>query len=189
MSNALTTAEFGICLQPNLEIVQAVETLRRDMPASPHRDDTPHLTLQRTIRSPEMVDDDTLCRQVETALDPLRTLPVTATAGKVTTRFSPLYGPSSVLLVRPSPELRDLRSDVTRRLRAAGYTVGLLERLISMPHISVRLGVPSSCIDRPPHLCGQPIAFDNWAVFRVLSQGKRRSVRELWAPNDGQTTT
>lgn len=142
MDQSGVTSEFSICLALDPTAAQAVNTVRHMLPASPYRDDTPHVTILRTIKCPSPVSDTDLLRDMERLLELSKGLPLTAAARKLANIFSPLFRVSSQIQLYASPEMKTYRKHIMRTLKANNYSVGLLSRLVFLPHISVRLGVP-----------------------------------------------
>lgn len=60
MDQSSLTPEFSICLKLTDEATKAINAIRQTLPPSPYRDDTPHLTLLRTIRAPLPMNDKEL---------------------------------------------------------------------------------------------------------------------------------
>ena len=176
------TSEFSICLLPDLQTVQAVEAIRQTLPASPFRDDTPHISLLRRIKSPALMSDEELLQDMARLLDLSKGLPLIATVHKSINRYSPLFRVSSMVLLQASPEMKAYRKRMLTTLKASNYSVAL-ERLIFLPHISVRLGVPytdkaKSMAEQGFHP-GAKITFNKWIILRDIKKDGKYLVREI----------
>lgn len=183
MDQSGLTSEFGICLLPDSKTKRAVDTIRQTLPASPYRDDTPHLTLLRTIKSPTQISDAELLQNMEELLELSRNLPLAAIVRKPVNGFSPLFGFSSVVLLRASPEMKSYRKNIVRILKANDYYSSRLESLLFFPHLSIRLGV--SYTDKTKVMAAQSfetetkITFSKWVIFRDIKQDGKRLIKQI----------
>ena len=176
------TFEFSICLTLDPKITQAVDAIRQILPISPYRDDTPHITLLRAIKSPSQVSDRDLLRDMERLLELSKNLPLTATVHKPANRFSPLFRLSSVVLLHASPEMKLYRKNVIRTLKANNYSIGR-ERLVFFPHISIRLGVPytdnAKAMTEQNFSPEKKIIFNKWVILRDIKKDGKYLVKEI----------
>lgn len=177
------TRTFSVCLSLNPEVRKTVDDIRQMLPASPYRDDTPHMTLLRTIKSPSRINDADLLRDMKRILEVSKNLPLTAVIQKPANRFSPLFGLSSLVVLTASPEMKAYRKNVIDTLRANNYSVGLVERLSFLPHITVRLGVPFTRKARATAAqgfrAGNRLNFDTWIILRDIKKDGKYLVREV----------
>jgi hypothetical protein len=182
------TSEFAICFLLDRKSTQAVEAIRRTLPASPYRDDTPHVTLLRT-RSPALMSDSDLLRDMERLLELSGNLPLTAVVHKPANRFSPLFRVSSLVLLHASPQMRSYRKRVMRTLKANNYSIGWFERLLSLPHISIRLGVPytkqAEAMTEHNFKPGAQLTFSTWVILRDIKKDGKYLVKEIAAGTQG----
>lgn len=177
------TSEFSICLRLDSKATRAVDAIRQTLPASPYRDDTPHITLLRTIKTPSPMGDTDLLQDMERLLELSKNLPLTATVHKSANRFSPLFRVSSLVVLRASPEMQAYRKNIIRILRANNYSVGLLERLAFFPHISVRLGVPytqeARAMTERSFVPGSKCILSMWIILRDIKKDGKYLVKEI----------
>src|SRR5262245_8857881 len=99
MDQSDMTSEFSICLLLDRKTAQSVESIRQTLPVSPYRDDTPHVTLLRAIKSPSRMSDTDLLKDMEKLLGLSKNLPLSATVIKPANRFSPLFKTSSLVVL------------------------------------------------------------------------------------------
>lgn len=183
MDQSGLTSEFSVCLTLDPETTQAVNAIRQTLPASPYRDDTPHVTLLRTIKCPSQMSDNDLLRDMERLLELSKHLPLTATVHKPANIFSPLFRFSSLVLLYASPEMKSYRKYIIKILKANNYSIGLFERLIFLPHISMRLGVPYT--KHAKIMTGQSFApeskitFNKWIILRDIKKDGKYLVKEI----------
>lgn len=177
------TSKFSICLTLDHKATQAVDAIRQTLPASPYRDDTPHVTLLRTIKTPSPMSDTDLLQDMERLLGLSKHLPLTATVYKLASRFSPLFRVSSLVLLHASPEMKAYRKNVQRILRANNYSVGLFERLVFLPHISVRLGVPytdkAKALTERSFGAETKLTCNKWIILRDIKKDGKYLVKEI----------
>lgn len=179
------TSEFSICLTPDQKSTQAIEAIRKALPPSPYRDDTPHITLLRTIKTPSPMSDEDLLKNIERVLELSRDLPLTATVRKPANSIDPLFRWfSSQLIIQASPELEACRERILRTLQASNYSVGLVSRLTFFPHISVRLGVPytdeARALAEQAFAPGTKLTFNKWIILRDIKKDGRYLVKEIY---------
>ncbi len=183
MDQSGLTSEFSICLLLDHKDTQAVDAIRQILPASPYRDDTPHVTLLRTIKTPTPMSDTDLLKDMDRLLKLSKNLPLTATVHKLANRFSPLFRTSSLVLLHASPKIKAYRKQVLKILKANNYSVGLFERLFFLPHISIRLGVPYS--ERAKAMTKQyfkpqtNLTFNKWVILRDIKKDGKYLVKQI----------
>jgi hypothetical protein len=184
MNQSGLTSQFSICLKLDDEATQAVDAIRKALPPSPYRDDTPHLTLARTIKTPSILDDKELLDDMGRLLELSKDLPLTATVRKPANSLDPLFRWfSSQLIIDVSPEIESYRKHILRTLHVNNYSVGLVSRLTFLPHISVRLGVPytaeARAIAERSFAPGAKLIFNKWIILRDIKQDGEYLVREV----------
>jgi hypothetical protein len=183
MDQSGLTSEFSICLTLDNKTTQAVGAIRQTLPASPYRDDTPHLTLLRTIKTPSPMSDTDLLQDMERLLGLSKNLPLTATVHKPATRFSPLFRFSSLVLLHASPEMKSYRKAIAKILQANNYSIGVFERLAFLPHISIRLGVPytkkAKAMTERSFSPETKLTFKSWIVLRDIKKDGKYLVKEI----------
>ncbi len=176
------TSTFSICLALDDKTTRAVEDIRRTLPASPYRDDTPHVTLLRSIKTPSVMSDTELLQGIERLVELSKHLPLSATMNKSANRFSPLFRTSSLVLLHPSPEMKQYHKSVIKTLRANNYSVSL-ERFVFSPHISIRLGVPfteqARVMVEKSFVLGAELTFNRWMILRDIKKDGKNLVREI----------
>jgi len=127
--------------------------------------------------------DTDLLQDMGRLLELSKNLPLTATVHKLANRFSPLFRVSSLVLLYASPEMRIYRKRIIRILRTNNYSVGLVERLLFLPHISVRLGVPytkeAKNIAQQRFKPKAKLSFAKWIVLRDVKKDGKYLVKEL----------
>jgi hypothetical protein len=177
------TSKFSICFPLDHKATRAVGAIRQTLPASPYRDDTPHVTLLRAIKSSSQMDDIDLLRDMERLLELSKNLPLTAAVHKSANRFSPLFCFSSLVLLHASPEMKSYRKHVLKILKANGYSFSLYERMLFFPHISIRLGVPytehAKVMTEQSFSPGAKLTFDRWIILRDVKKDGKYLVKEI----------
>lgn len=177
------TRKFSICFTPDPRTTQAINTIRETLPTSPYRDDTPHVTLLRTIKCPSQMSDKDLLQDMERLLNLSKNLPLRATIRKPVNSFSPLFRISSLLQLRVSPEMKSYRKYVMKTLKANNYSIGLFEHLVFLPHISVRLGVPYTKQARimaiQSFVSETELTFSKWIILRDIKRDGKYLVKEI----------
>lgn len=176
------TSEFSICWLLDDKATRAVEAIRQTLPASPYRDDTPHVTLLRAIKSPSAVSDTDLLRNMEQLLELTKNLPLTVAVHKPANRFSPLFKLSSVVVLSASPEMKAYRKNVIRILKANNYSISR-ERLVFFPHISIRLGVPyttqAKVMTEQSFNPEAKLILNRWVILRDVKKDGKYLVKEI----------
>lgn len=177
------TREFSICLLPDQATADKILQLRAEMPTSPYRDDTPHVTLLRGVVSPTDVNDEQLLHTLESFLEPDSNLPANFQVKKIANRSSHLYSSSSLVILQAGKQVKSYRKKVIRTLKQNGYTIPLLDRAIYIPHLTIRLGVPVKDQTRKtaaqlfPH--GSDATCGSWMVLRLTAAEPTRLMREI----------
>ena len=184
MNQGGLTSKFSICLKLDNEATQAVNAIRKTLPASPYRDDTPHITLLRTIKTPSPMSDTDLSQDMERLLGLSKDLPLTANVRKPANSFDPLFRWfSSQVLLHTSPEIKSFRKRILRILQANNYSVGIVSRLTFFPHISVRLGVPytekAKAMAKRSFSPETKLTFNGWIILRDIKKDGKYLVREI----------
>jgi len=183
MDQSGLTSEFSICLTLDPKTTQAVEAIRQTLPPSPYRDDTPHVTLLRTIKCPFRMSDTDLLQDVERLLELSKNLPLTTTVHKPANIFSPLFKVSSQVQLNASPEMKSYRKHIMKTLKANKYSIGLFEHLAFLPHISVRLGVPytkqARLMTEQSFVPETKITFSKWIILRNIEKDGKYLVKEI----------
>jgi hypothetical protein len=178
-----TTSEFSICLALDPKTTQAVNAIRETLPASPYRDDTPHVTLLRTIKCPSQMSDADLLQDMEKLLGISKNLPLTATVHKPANMFSPLFRTSSQVRLHASPEMKSYRKHIMRTLKANNYSIGAFERLAFLPHISVRLGIAytkhAKAMTKHSFSPKTKLTFNKWIILRAIKKDGKYLVKEI----------
>jgi hypothetical protein len=176
------TSEFALCLTLDRKTTQVVGTIRQILPASPYRDDTPHVTLLRAIKSRAPMNDTDSLQNMEKLLGLSKNLPLTATVHKPADRFSPLFRFSSLILLHASPKMKAYRKNIVSILKANGYSVSL-ERLFFLPHISICLGVPYTTKAKAMTVqsfgSGAKLTFNRWIILRDIKKDGKYLVKEI----------
>lgn len=184
MDSTGLTSQFSICLKLDDEAAQAVQAIRQLLPPSPYRDDTPHITLLRTIKTPRPMSDEDLLKDMERLLEPSKALPLTAAVRMPANSFDPLFRWfSSQLIVTASPEIKQYRKHILSTLQANNYSVGVVSCLTFFPHISVRLGVPytpeAKAVAQQSFAPSTKLTFTTWTILRDIKKDGKYLVREV----------
>jgi len=129
------------------------------------------------------MSDHDLLQNMERLLELSENLPLTATTLKPVNQLSPLFRwSSSVVSLRPSPEMRTYRKNIIRTLRANNYSVSF-ERLVFLPHISIRLGVPytkdAKAMTERSFDPGAKLTFSKWIILRDIKKDGKYLVKEI----------
>ncbi len=177
------TSEFSICLLPDRQSTKSIEAIRETLPPTPYRDDTPHVTLLRTIKTPTQMSDMDLLQDMERLLKVSKNLPLTATIQRPANIFSPLFRVSSQVQLRASSEMKAYRKHILRTLKANNYSVGLFEHLAFLPHISVRLGIPytkqARLMTDQSFRPETNLTFSKWIILRDIKKDGKYLVKEI----------
>lgn len=174
---------FSICLALDTKTTQTVQDIRQTMPASPYRDDTPHVTLLWPIKCPSHMSDKDLLRAMEQLLDLSKQLPLSAIVYRPANGLSLLFGFSSIVLLRASPEMKAYRRHIRKVLQANKYSIGLFGYLAYVPHISIRLGIPytkhSKRLTKQSFTRRTELTFNKWIILRGARKDGKYLVREI----------
>lgn len=182
MAEEILTQEFSICLLPGTETAAQIEALRAELPASPYRDDPPHITLLRGITSPHAISDAALLADIESTLDLSASLPLSAQIVSVENKSNQFYSDSGLLLLEVSEELLDYRQAAANKLSGQGYDVESQELDSYMPHMTIRLGVPlqdEELTKAQAIFRYRTVVFGEWMLLRLVKQGSARLMREV----------
>ena len=180
---AQLTREFSICLLPADDVANDIQALRQDLPASPYRDDIPHITLLRGITSNADMSDEELAQDVESVLSISERLPLGATVQSIANKSNQFYTDTGVVLMKALPELLAFRQKVADLLAQHGYSIESQELHTYIPHITIRLGVPleGAMLQQAEALfSGRAIAFSHWVLFRLVMEDGERMMRQVW---------
>jgi len=177
------TQEFSICLTPDPHTIQAIEAIRARLPASPYRDDVPHITLLRGITAPKMWDDAGLIAAVNRLFALDHDLPVAAHVRAIENKSNQFYSASGILLLAPDKHLLTLRKTVVQTLVRHQFTVEPGELEEYLPHVTIRLGIPldTATIESLQHdfPATQPISFNSWFLLRLVLDDDSRQMRAI----------
>ncbi len=184
MNQSGLTSEFSICLTLDHKATQDVGTIRQALPPSPYRDDPPHVTLLRTIKTPVPMSDTDLWQDMERLLTLSKNLPLTATVHKPANSLDPLFRwCSSRVLLHASPEIKSYRKHILRTLQANNYSVGIVSRLTFFPHISVRLGVSytkkAKTMAERSFSPETKLIFNEWIILRDIKKDGKYLVKKV----------
>lgn len=161
----------------------AVNQIRDILPPAPLRDDSPHVTLLRSIGTPSDMKDEDLLEDMERILKLSSSLPFTARVVKISNIYSPLFGITSSVTLKASSELATYQKKLKKVLRAQNYSIGFFARLAFMPHISVRLGVPynkqAKETTEKVFAPGTKLTFVKWAILRDVKKDGKYLVKEI----------
>lgn len=183
MAEQLLTREFSICLLPTDDVTEDVQALREALPASPYRDDIPHITLLRGITSATELSDTELAEDIERMLSITDALPLTGQCRAVVNASNQFYSSSSAVLLDASPELLAYRQKVANQLTAHGYDIEAQELATYTPHVAIRLGVPleGDLMHQAEQLfVNRVFSFNRWLLFRLVTEGDRRLMHQVW---------
>jgi hypothetical protein len=79
--------------------------------------------------------------------------------------------------------MKAYRKDIIKILSANNYSVSLFERLVFLPHISIRLGVPYSehaqTVAERSFAPTSKITFSKWIVLRDIKKDGKYLVKEI----------
>jgi len=148
------------------------------LPASPYRDDWPHLTLLRGITAPEQVTDQALLAQMTRVVN-LKEFSLTGSVAIIANKHNEFYSDTGVLLFAPSEELLAYRNRCISALQQRGFRVDPHELVDYSPHLTIRLGVPLTgdlLARAEKDFLGQTVKFSGWMLLRLVadsSQGRQ----------------
>jgi 2'-5' RNA ligase len=141
MSELIETNEFAVVLVCDSATRDVIAAIRRDLPVSPYYESIPHITLLRGIRSATHISDEQLVNGVRELLDVNQLRQVRFAPKKVVNRFNHIYKTTAAIGVQVPRKLRLLRNQFMRALRDNGFRVEPIEKLVYVPHLTIRLGV------------------------------------------------
>ncbi len=159
--------------------------LRSKLPASPYRDDVPHITLLRGVSSAGEMSDEALVHDMRSLLAISNHLPLYATARQIVNKSDELYRSSSVVPLDASDDLLAYRTRITTTLAKHHYAIEAQELTEYAPHITIRLGVPlegSNYKLAQKLFEGEAISFDQWFLFRLVLIDGKRAMHEVQPP-------
>jgi hypothetical protein len=194
MAEQILTNEFSICLLPDMTTTTNIQALRAALPASPYRDDIPHITLLRGITAPaESLSNESLVKSVDDVLAISDRLPLTVRVQKVTNASNHLYSLSGGLILQATSELLDLRAAVSNTLLHHGFSIEQEELGPYLPHVTVRLGVPleGETLEQATRLFPQhsEITFGTWLLLRLVKQDNKRLLQQIIPSNQPHQST
>lgn len=176
------TNEFSICLQPTADIAERIDDLRMLLPASPYRDDPPHITLIRGMVSDGDIGDNELLSRVATISQIGDKLPLSGTITDVINKSNHFYSESSVLIISPSDELLLFRSNLQKLLVSDDFSDESHDNNTHDLHITIRLGIPivgDLLQDVKDQFLKKTVQFIDWSIFRLELEDGDRKMREI----------
>ena len=180
MADPIPTDEFSICLVVDETAAEKVLALRQLLPTSVFRDDPPHVTLISNITAPTSLSDEQLIHEVTRIVEPMRYLPLKLRTKRVKNLPSHKYTPTSLVTLAASPSLLALRKDTIDRLQTAGYSVDTLQKLVYVPHMTLRLAtkIQGETLQKANELFpqGSTITMGDWFVLRLIKDSKPRNM-------------
>jgi 2'-5' RNA ligase len=183
MAEPILTRELSICLIPNKEIINDVSILRKELDASPYRDDIPHITLLRGITANDDLSDEALVHMIDRTTGIKSKLPLIVNVRAIANASNRFYSLSSGMVLDAPHELLDLRKQIALQLETHGFSVEPQELTNYVPHITIRLGVPleDERLSKAEALfIGRTVIFSQWLLFRVVKQNDKRFMHEVW---------
>jgi 2'-5' RNA ligase len=177
------TDEFSVILPLDNKIADDIETIRAELPASPYRDDRPHVTLVKGIHTPYSMSDHELYSKLEPILDSLLKVEPHAHISRPSNARGGFYKRTSVIVLSASDPLRVEHRSLINALKGQGFKIKKHDRLFYSPHATIRLGVPLN-----PKLLkqaralfpqGKEIKFKGWIIYRLISKDGKRLFYEV----------
>lgn len=182
MAEQLLTREFSICLVPSTDVRTDIQALRQELPPSPYRDDSPHITLLRGITSSIDMDDEALVQEVGRITSLSANLPKECAVRSIANKSNEFYSATGLILLESSPELLAFRQDTVNGLQRHGYTIESQGQITFTPHVTIRLGVPlegDSLQKAETQFKGRVIAFSEWLLLRLVIEDGKRLMHEV----------
>jgi len=183
MTNSQHTNEFSVILLLDKTSKDKIEDIRTSMPASPYRDDWPHLTLLQGCHTPRSMSDVELYNILCPILNRLLKPKLHATVAGLSNLFGGYYKDTSSIILSTSNDLQREHISLLSSLRGSHFKVDRKES-IYRPHVTIRLGVPMNqgSLQLANELFpeGKSIRFDKWEIYRLISsRGKRQFYKVL----------
>ena len=172
------TNEFSICLLANSETTADIESMRRELPTSPHRDDPPHITLLRGVTSSAFVSDAAIAKSMG-ALLTMQPDSIGGNVKGVEDKSNHLYSSTTALTLTLSDVILNYRKALINNLKANNYKVESQELATFIPHLTIRLGVALDETERKraeAHFLGKQIKFTRYALFRLVQHNGSRQM-------------
>jgi len=183
MSTSAQTNEFSIVLVCDGPSGDLVLSIRDGLPESPYYDSQPHMTLIRGIHSKVPMSDSELVTAVRSILTTNQLLKTRVTPKKIANGFNHVYKTSSAITIKAPHVLKLTRRKFIKDLESNGFSVELIEKLVYLPHITIRLGVPlrgQRKMNATQQLAQlSTIGFSDGYIFRIYKQKHGRSIRAI----------
>ena len=174
--------QFSIIVHLDRKTNEDIEHIRKLLPASPYRDDEPHVTILHDIRAPGRMTNHELLDSIEPSLNRILKLRSHAKVHGITNMAGGHYKTASAIVLTSSPELQSEHSKLATNLLAMGFKLGK-EAEFYKPHVTIRLGVPLTDMAQTETQRlfpkGRDIRLAGWAVLRLKSQRLVRPMYEL----------
>lgn len=173
--------EFSVILLADDNTARLVEQLRQMLPASPLRNDKPHITLQNRIMHSAVLSDNELIRDVSDALPKIK-FPLKVAYSSANDHFSEKYGDSSVIRVSVGRDILKLKSQLVKYLTSSDYELNQEFSTVYEPHITVGLGVPftKTMREKTDEVLGkEAITLNHLAIHRFYDEDGKRLVKTL----------
>lgn len=179
----IQTNEFSVVLACDDALSGLISDIRASLPETPYYDSLPHITLLRGIRSDTALSDAELTAILGRLLntDQLRELYVTPK--KIANGFNHIYKTSSAITIKTPPALKTSRRKFIKDLESNGFSVEMIEKLVYLPHVTIRLGVPlrgqlkTTAMQRLAQF--SKVNFNHIYIFRICKQDGKRTVRTI----------
>ena len=125
------------------------------------------------------MSDEELMHDLDRLLHLQQHLPLKVTAKRILNAPSPKYPPTSFVSVSTPPELVKLRKHIIATLEKAGYVVEKKEKLLYIPHVTLRLAVKvNGDAKHQAELAftkNSDIGLPGWFVLRLEKDSKPRN--------------
>ncbi len=131
--------EFSVIFCVDDDTAQAVESMRTQLPKTPFRDDPPHVTLLRSVTTPELLSDEEAVSFMNPFLDKPN-FSMDIAFEKVIDLGSPKYGTTTVLAYNPDPKLIAYRKKLIDTLQS--HSCIIPDDVVNQytPHMTLVLG-------------------------------------------------
>ncbi|HEU5004827.1 MAG TPA: hypothetical protein VFT49_01945 [Candidatus Saccharimonadales bacterium] len=174
--------EFSVILHLDEQASRDLERVRQLMPASPYRDDPPHVTLLQGIHPSVTMSDEEILRAITPALNRLIKPEAHVRVSYLSNLTGGPYKITSAIVMAMSSVLGREHISLLAHLRGGGFGLSS-NAMFYYPHASVRLGVPfdARSLELASELFpkGRGIELVSWEVLRLTSTSKRRPFHEL----------